>query len=224
MPATVAADEARSWRPQAFGRRAASKIDDPIVEPLWIGDRAILHAERDRVELLDEEGEPFVPDLVADVIAALAEAIRADSLVLDGYLTVQATRAQEAALLGVEAPSSGEFATQFLIGQRRRPEVADEPLPITPDAPLAFVAVDILAVDDESLLDIPLLERKRILESVLEQSELVRVGAYVRPPIDSWLATWRALGFGSLAFKASNSRYRPGRTNEDWSTAQIPAR
>ena len=113
---------------------------------------------------------------------------------------------------------------EHLIGQRRRPEVADEQLPITPDAPLAFVAVDILAVDDESLLDIPLLERKRILESVLEQSELVRVGAYVRPPIDSWLVTWRALGFGSLAFKASNSRYRPGRTNDDWSTAQIPAR
>jgi hypothetical protein len=59
---------------------------------------------------------------------------------------------------------------------------------------------------------------------VLEQGQLVRVGAYVRPPIDTWLATWRALGFGALAFKASNSRYRPGRANDDWSTAQIPAR
>jgi ATP-dependent DNA ligase len=224
MPLIVAPREARAWRPQAFGRKAARRIEDPIVEPLWIGDRAIAHADADRVELLDEEGEAFVPDLVVSVIDAIRDAVRADSLILDGYLTVQATRPPEAVFLGVEAPSSSEFATQLLVGRRRHPEVADPRLPITADAPLAFVAVDILALDEESLLDIPLLERKRILESVLEEGELVRVGAYVRPPIDSWLATWRALGFAALAFKASNSRYRPGHANDDWSTAQIPAR
>jgi bifunctional non-homologous end joining protein LigD len=220
----VAPREARAWRPQGFGRKAARKIEDPIVEPLWIGDRAIAYAAADRVELLDEDGEAFVAELVADVADAIRNAVRADALVLDGYLTVQATRPPEAVFLGMEAPSSSDFATQLLVGQRRRPEVADPRLPITADAPLAFVAVDILAVDEESLLDIPLLERKRILESVLEESELVRVGAYVRPPIDTWLATWRALGFGALAFKASNSRYRPGRSNDEWSTARIPAR
>ena len=43
------------------------------------------------------------------------------------------------------------------------------------------------------------------------ESDLVRRGAYVRPPIDTWVGSWRALGFNGLTYKAANSRYRPGR-------------
>ena len=38
----------------------------------------------------------------------------------------------------------------------------------------AFVATDLLWLDGESLLDVPLLERRRLLEGVLDQSYLVR--------------------------------------------------
>ena len=57
------------------------------------------------------------------------------------------------------------------------------------------MAIDLLWLDGESLLDVPLLERKRLLESVLDESELVRRGAFVRPPIETWIGSWRALGF-----------------------------
>ena len=65
----------------------------------------------------------------------------------------------------------------------------------------------------------PLLERKRILEGVLDEAELVRRTAFVRPPVDPWIGTWRSIGFGLLAYKAANSRYRPGQPNEEWATA-----
>ena len=84
--------------------------------------------------------------------------------------------------------------------------------------------VDILWLDDEPLLDVPLLERKRVLESALGESRLVRRGTYVRPPVDPWLASWRSFGFSRMSYKAANSRYLPGQTNPQWTVADVPAR
>ena len=72
------------------------------------------------------------------------------------------------------------------------------------------MAIDVLRLDGDSLLDVPLLERKRLLDSVVTPSDLVRVGAYVRPPLQTWIATWRRLGFVGLSYRAANSRYHPG--------------
>ena len=101
---------------------------------------------------------------------------------------------------GPEAPSAAEMTAQLFLGsagQRRRQELARARGRIAaPVGPPAFVAVDLLLVDDEPILDVPLLERKRILEGVLDEAELVRRTVFVRPPVDPWLGTWRSLGFG----------------------------
>jgi bifunctional non-homologous end joining protein LigD len=147
---------------------------------------------------------------------------------LDGYLTHQATIAASAAGLGgVDVPSAGELTAQMFLGRRaRRKELVAEADAIAAveyaDSPLAFVAVDLLEIDGTTLLDVPLLERKRLLESIVVQGELLRIGAYVRPPVDAWLGTWRSLGFFDVAYKAANGRYTPGRPSETWATARIP--
>jgi ATP-dependent DNA ligase len=87
--------------------------------------------------------------------------------------------------------------------------------------PVAFVAIDLLWLDGQSLLDVPLLERKRQLDSVLQESQLVRRGTYVRPSARGSLVAWKALGFGALAYKAANSRYLPGQRNDAWVTVPI---
>jgi ATP-dependent DNA ligase len=84
--------------------------------------------------------------------------------------------------------------------------------------------IDVLWLDGEWLLDVPLLERKRLLESVVPASELIRPGPYVRPPISTWVGSWRAQGFRGLSFKAANSRYRPGESAPDWATTPMPRR
>ena len=86
----------------------------------------------------------------------------------------------------------------------------------TSDDEVSFVATDLLWLDGTSLLDVPLLERRRLLESVLVESDVVRVGAFVRPPIESWVSSWRSMGFTGLTYKAANSRYLPGEPNPDW--------
>jgi ATP-dependent DNA ligase len=89
---------------------------------------------------------------------------------------------------------------------------------------IALVAVDLLALGDEPLLDIPLLERKRLLESVLREGPRIRRTPFVREPAGSFIITWRSLGFGGLAYKEANSRYRPGAANDDWSLIPMPRR
>ena len=92
------------------------------------------------------------------------------------------------------------------------------------DAPIAFVAVDLVALDGEPLLEIPLLERKRLLESALAEGDLVRRTPYVREPAGTFIITWRSFGFGGLAYKAANSRYLPGSANDDWCMTPMPRR
>jgi hypothetical protein len=218
--------EQLAWRPQAFGRRNAKQIDDPVIEPLWLGDRAIATIAAAAATLLDTAGDPMIDrdEEIAAVIAALTAAIRAEQIVVDGYLTRQAIPDQPVSLLvGADIPSAGQMASQFLVGRgvRARRMLPDEKAP-GPSGTLAFVAIDLLSLDGESLLEIPLLERRRLLESVLAEGDLVRRTAYVRPPVDVWLASWRSLGFRELAYKAANSRYRPGVASEDWAIARIP--
>ena len=118
----------------------------------------------------------------------------------------------------------GEHVTQFFLGSkaaesrgsRQRPPAGRRPArsPGRGDgdagAPrIAFVAVDLLVLDDEPLLDVPLLERKRLLESVLPEGDRVRRTAFVREPAGTFVTTWRSLGFGDLAYKTANGRYLP---------------
>jgi hypothetical protein len=223
------------WRPQRFGRLNGRKVIDPLLEPVWVGERVLVHVERSGprtvtgqpyVAIRDEAGEPV--DAFPDVAEAIGAAARARALVIDGYLTDRIESARERAVMSAIAlPTAGDHARQMLLGAGRRREglePLDRSVQVDPAVPTTFVAVDLLMVDDDELLDVPLLERKRLLESVLDENRLVRLGLYVRPPLASWLASWRSIGFNAIAFKAANGRYQPGCDNDGWAISKIPLR
>jgi ATP-dependent DNA ligase len=222
----VDALETTVWRPQAFGRRNARDIRDPIIEPMWHGDRVMVVVSGDTISVTDVDGAEIAEDVDA-IIEELRAAVLADGVVLDGYLTRQATPLVGTVyLVGSELPTAGQMTSQMLVGRglsaRAMTKAEETPANVDKANPLAFVAVDLVLVDGQPLLEIPLLERKRLLESVVRESDLVRRGAYIRPPVDTWLASWRSLGFRELAYKSANGRYQPGAVNDTWAIARIP--
>ena len=232
MLASDAVSAAATWRLQLFGDKRAATIADPIVEPLWTGPRILAFVDGATVRLTDAAGDPI--DGHDDIVAALRDAVGGATVLIEAFLTPEPLRGVSGAASRdiVTVPRPGQAMTQMIVGVRgeRKDRLAaqqDEARQRTiegADEDLALVAVDLLWLDDESLCDVPLLERKRILESVVDESHLIRVGIHIRPPIDTWLGSWRAFGFRRLAFKSANSRYVPGSTNEEWAQAEIPPR
>jgi hypothetical protein len=221
-----------TWRPMAFGQMSPYKIADPICEPLWGGRRVLVEVVDGNVDILGTDGEPV--DGYDDLRAAIADAAFAEELLIDGSLLPAPLRDSEGARVrigmdAVEKPGDRMkhmfVGASPLSGKREALARADEArLPAPGDEPAAFVATDLLWIDGQSLLDVPLLERKRVLDSALDERELVRRSMVVRPPVESWFAQWRALGFEEVAFKAANGRYHPGRASGDWTVIVMPRR
>lgn len=221
----------RDLRPQAYGTTSPGRIANPLLEPEWAGVRVLVGVDGETSEIVDENGEPVTDQAMieANVRASLA----ADAAIIDGFLTKQVSHDGTGVYTGTDQlPSTGKLITQSMIGNRRdrRAEAIEhmererEARTFGPSDRVSLVAIDLLLLDGESLLDIPLLERKRLLESVLTESDLVRRGIYVRPPIDTWVNSWRALGFTGLCYKAANGRYHPGGAKDDWAIAPMPRR
>jgi ATP-dependent DNA ligase len=222
-----------SWRPMAFGHHHPEKISDAICEPLWGGRRVLVEVVDGEVSIRGTDGvevEGYEP-----LRAAIADAAFADDMLLDGSMLPAPLRDTEGARIrvGTDAMKTPTERVKHIFigesplsGKREALAVADDARMPGPggNEPAALVATDLLWIDGQSLLDVPLMERKRILESALDERELVRRSMTVRPPVEMWFAQWRALGFEEVTFKASNGRYRPGAVAEDWTVIVMPRR
>lgn len=232
MIGTDVHDLARPLRPQGFGSTRPRHIADAVVEPAWPGLR-VLAAVGGGSATIWADGETL--DEHEAVAAALQRAAGSsiDGAIVDGYLTKQIASDGVGVYTWVnEYPTmTGQMTRMFIGGrhnrfeelvQRREADVAEMQLE---DAEVVnLVVVDLLWLDGQWLLDVPLLERKRVLDSIVRPDQLVRVGPYVREPIGTWIGSWRAQGFRGMTFKAANSRYRPGETADDWTHAEMPRR
>jgi len=220
---------ATTWRPQRHSE-SGGEVMDPLIEPLWTGLRVLAIVDGDTVSFRDVDGDEVTE--FDDVARELAAARLSDRIIVDGYLTHQVLQEQAViARRAAEAKSSAQptmtqmwFGNLLRRGDRKQPSVdqAERSQPVV-NGDVALVMVDLLWLEDEPLLDVPLLERKRVLESAVGESRLVRRGQFVRPPVDPWLGSWRAFGFSRMSYKAANSRYLPGQQNPEWTVADVPS-
>ena len=204
--------DSRAWRPQtAYQGRFRPGIVDPLLEPRWDGTRVLAYfveaADADEwgtVDVLDARGQDAA-HTAPRALDELRRSIAASAAILDGIITDQAIVGGEGVAPIFVAPSPlRRLFNRGREGGRRTPR---EP---------AFVALDLLSIDGQVLLDVPLLERKRLLEGALRESELVRLTPWARPPRRSWFATWRAAGFREMVIKGANSHYVPGQRSLEW--------
>src|SRR5580765_7425213 len=94
-------------RPQAYGDSGPQKIRDPLIEPLWAGVRTLASVDDGGAVLVDADGDA-VPGM-AGIAEALSESLRADGVVLDGFLTKQTAHAASVIVWPDEMPSVGRL-------------------------------------------------------------------------------------------------------------------
>jgi hypothetical protein len=227
-------DVAAAWVPQRPGRRAVKEVLDPLVEPSWGGVRVAVAVTADDAALYRAGEEIAVP---AELRNALIEGLDAAGAVFEGHLTTVALRngtGVGAGMPKIERPPllipRGLFKSvkddpyvQARDYAKREAQIAASVVEAIEDGVRhAFVATDLLWVDGESLVELPLLERRRVLEGAFSSSELARVTPVVRKTAILTLVTWGQQGFSEISYKAANSRYKAGEENPDWAIGRPP--
>jgi bifunctional non-homologous end joining protein LigD len=170
--------------------REKAELTNHILEPEWQGTRVLARVGHGAPRFVGYGGEVEGPRELFDAIVAEA---RCSTAIIDGVLVSDWRDESELEL----DPEGNAFMRNASARQ-------------------IFAAFDLLEVDGESLLEIPLLERKRHLEGLLVPSVNVRLTPFVTRGLRSWRETLVAQGFRRVVLKNWNSAYAPGRTTDDW--------
>jgi ATP-dependent DNA ligase len=161
-----------------------------ILEPEWKGIRVLVRIGSEGPRFVSYTGAVDGPRELYDAIVADT---KSSSAIFDGVLV---DSWQDEAELEMDTQGNAVVRPP---GSRR-----------------IFAAFDLLEVDGESLLGIPLLERRRHLEGVLAPSLNVRLTPYVSRGLRSWRDTLATQGFRRVVLKNWNSTYAAGQENRDW--------
>jgi hypothetical protein len=224
-----------AWVPQRPGRVAPRDLPDPIVEPDWAGLRVVAAIGPDGAEIYRYGDRLDVPRPLEEALVFAFEAVDG---VIEGHLTTAAFDEGIGAFPATDPVARPIFSMPRIFKRSAKDdpyvygrthaarEEAGAPAvleALEAGEEHAFVAIDLLWLDGQPLADIPLLERKRLLDTVLTRSKLVRVTPFVRPSsAPRTLVTWGMLGFEDLCWRADNSRYRAGEENPGWAVAAAP--
>lgn len=126
-------------------------------------------------------------------------------------------------VVGVEAVIDGEIVAmhqgrpsferlQSRINLRNERDVAQA----MKTCPVTFVAFDLLYLDGKSLLEVPLLERKALLDELFVPAPFVEVSPVIENEGELLFAAAQAQELEGIVAKRASSVYRPGRRSKDW--------
>ena len=167
--------------------------DGFVYEPKWDGFRCIVFRDGDEVELGSRNEKPltrYFPEVVAAVKAQLPE-----RCVVDGELVIAAGQG-----LDFEA-----------LLQRIHPADSRVRM-LAASTPASFVAFDLLAIGDESLLDQPFAVRRERLEAALEDAA---PPVHLTPATDDpktaneWFELFEGAGLDGVVAKPTTGPYAP---------------
>jgi ATP-dependent DNA ligase len=166
---------------------------DLLYEPKWDGFRCIIFRDGDEVELSSRGEKPltrYFPELV--------EAARRElpgRCVVDGEIVLR----------------SGSVLDFEALQQRIHPAASRITL-LAEQTPASFVAFDLLALDDESLMEVPFGERRARLTSALARA---KAPIHITPATDSyelaqqWFQEFEGAGLDGVIVKPRSIRYEP---------------
>ncbi len=162
-------------------------------EPKWDGFRCIVFRDGDEIELGSRNERPmtrYFPELVTALADALPE-----RCVVDGEIVVRR-----------------EGRLEFEVLQQRIHPAKSRVDLLAAQTPASFIAFDLLAEGDESLLDTPFQQRRSRLEAMLDSA----AGSVHLTPIttdpdqaEHWFQLFEGAGLDGVVAKAGDMPYRP---------------
>ncbi len=164
-----------------------------LYEPKWDGYRAIVAVSGGEATLTSRNGNDLT-ERFRYVARSAAKAVRTPSAVLDGEVCAL----DEDGSARFEALQSGS-------------------------GPLILMAFDLLSVDDEPVHMLPLVERRELLEELLDPAV---DGVRVSPAFEdgeALLAAARAQSLEGVIAKRADAPYRPGRRTPEWQKLKLRA-
>jgi ATP-dependent DNA ligase len=163
-------------------------------EPKWDGFRAVAFKDGDEVIIHSRNAKPltrYFPELVPAI-----QKIKPQRVVLDGEIVI----------------FTG-YGTDFEAMQLRIHPAASRVNMLAREQPSTYIAFDLLADGETSLLDTPLRERRRRLEQLLgPKPETIRLSPVTRDrevALD-WLKEYRGTGLDGIVAKRVEGVYKPG--------------
>ncbi len=188
MGSTVLAVDLAPQRPKPV--REQAELPNHILEPAWEGTRVLVRIGHPGPRFVGYDGPVEGPRELFEAIQAEAHCT---SAIVDGVLV---TNWEDDRDLEVD-PQGNAFTREM---PRRQ----------------IFSAFDLLEFDGETLVGVPLLERKRHLEGLVTPSQNVRLTPYVSRGLRAWRDTLTGLGFKRVVLKEWNSPYSAGQTATSW--------
>jgi ATP-dependent DNA ligase len=162
-------------------------------EPKWDGFRCIAFRDGDEVEL-SSRGEKPLTRYFPEVVAAIKENLP-ERCVVDGEVVIA---------------TGGNLDFEALL-QRIHP-AASRVNKLAEETPASFVAFDLLAVDDESLVGAPFSERRARLTTLLQHAA---APVFLTPATDDidvarqWFEIFEGAGLDGVIAKPNGGSYQP---------------
>ena len=207
LEADAARRGAREARVDAsgLGPMLCSTGDAPLDDPGWIyelkldGARILAQKTGPSVALRDRPGR-LASRSFPEIVSALA-ALPAEGFVLDGEIVAFDEHGR---------PSFQRLASRLMAA---RPE---EIAAAAAETPVVYVVFDLLALGSRRLTDLPLVERKALLERLVRGRGLVRALDHIEGSGQALYDLCRAEALEGIVAKRASSRYQPGKRSPDW--------
>ncbi len=165
-----------------------------LFEPKWDGFRCIVFRDSDRIELFSRKLKPlgrYFPELLDPLLSALPE-----RCVVDGEIVV---------------PDGEGRGLDFDALLQRIHPAESRINRLAAETPSEFVAFDVLAVDDESLMELTMRDRRARLVEIVSTNERVRVtpASTDRARAEEWFSTFEGAGLDGIIAKPLDGTYEP---------------
>lgn len=177
------------------GRAFSSK--EWIFEPKIDGARCLAYISNNTVELQNRRLKS-ITYRYPEIIRSLKQA--AGDCILDG----------EMAVFSKGVPSFSSLAVREQQIQKMRIDYLAKAMPAS------YIVFDILYKGQESLMDLPLIDRKSILKAELQESSVVTIIDYLEEDGKAYFEAALKKGLEGIMAKRLASPYRPGVRSSDW--------